>query len=417
MKTLDVLVAHPLKHHVFPLAAGIQRSGVSMRLLTPFYCKGVGRLIAALPGSAGDKAKGYHYGGLDTENVITPWTWQLRKLKHGGNSNELVREFDDYASARIASGDLRARVLVTMQDYLPKTVLAGKKAGMLIWSDQILNSSQSATDRIATHYEIEGVRNAASHDEAINDFILSMADLVTVPSQYTFNGITGRVATSATVHIVPYGVDNQRFNVHRQKHGDMVRIIARANSIRKGGHLLVDALMKCGQELRELVHGRSIEVVIIGALEPVLDERLRKAKFPDGITIRSAVVPHILMPEVLASADLFVMPSLSEGMSLICIEAMQAGLPLIITSYCGVDCFEHLRMGVETSDSSDALALSLIVALNHSSQWKEWGHAAANTANRLGWDAYEKAIATVTLNFFSETLPESPYKKNNDKQK
>lgn len=401
MKPADVLVAHPLKHHVFPLAAGIQRSGANIQLITPFYRKGLGRIVAALPGNTGKKASGYQYDGLDADHVISPLAWQLRKLRRSGDSDALVHEFDTYVSARIARGDLRARVLVTMQDYLPKSVRAAKDAGMLIWSDQILNSSRGATDRISIHYEMTGIKPLVVHDESANDAILSLANIVTAPSQHTLSGIADRVNPSASLHVIPYGVDHKRFDIREQKVGDTVRIIARANNIRKGGHLLLEAMMECGETLRELAQGRTIEVVIIGTMEPALGKRLNDARFPAGISVCSAVVPHIAMPKMLASADLFVMPSLSEGMSLICVEAMQVGLPLVITPYCGIDCFEHMRMGVETLDNSQALAASLLLAFNHIDQWSRWGESAARAAELLEWEAYEAAIEGLTRKVLS----------------
>lgn len=404
MNQVDFLVAHPLKHHVFPLAAGIRGSGATMRLITPFYRKGLGRMVAALPGNIGKKAAGYHYNGLDTAHVISPLAWQLRKLKNGGDSNALVHEFDDYISSSIICGDLRARVLVTMQDYLPKSVQAGRNAGMLIWSDQILNSSRSATDRILAHYNKAGNQPVSIHSESANDVILSVADIVTTPSQYTLAGIEDRVSTSASLHVIPYGVDNQKFSIKVRKGENIVRIVARANNFRKGGHLLLDTLQNCGESLQKLVSGRTIEVIVIGTMEPVLAERLRRESFPNGMIVRAAVVPHMSMPDMLASADLFVMPSLSESMSLICIEAMQAGVPLVITPYCGIDCFEHMRMGVETSDNVEALADSLTQAFRHSDQWEEWGRHAAEAASALGWNTYENSIASLAKNISSKFL-------------
>jgi glycosyltransferase involved in cell wall biosynthesis len=401
MKPVDVLVAHPLKHHVFPLAAGIQRSGASMRLITPFYRKGLGRIVAALPGSVGKKASGYHHEGLDERHIISPVAWQARKLRRGSDSDALVREFDAYMAARITRGALRARVLVTMQDYLPASVRAARSAGMRIWSDQILNSSRCATDRISAHYEMAGIKQAAAHDESTNDAILSIADIVTVPSRYALSGIADRVRDSTSLHVIPYGVDHNRFDIKKQKTGDAIRVIARANNVRKGGHLLLEALMKCGGVLRKLAHGQNIEVVILGTMEPALGERLRGAKFPLGMTVRSAVVPHMSMPDVLASADLFVMPSLSESMSLICIEAMRAGLPLVITPYCGIDCFEHLEMGVETSGRASDLAECLMLAFRHADQWPEWGRRAAQAADALSWRAYQAAVSAVARDVVS----------------
>ena len=367
-----------------------------MRLVTPFYCKGLGKMVAALPGNTGKKAAGYQYGGLDARNVISPLGWQLRKLWFGGNSDALVSAFDDHVSTMINRGELRGRTLLTMQDYMPKSVQAGKNAGMRIWSDQILNSSRPATDRISLHYRMAGIEMQLAHDESRNDVILSLADMVTVPSRYTLAGIEGRMQDSASLHVVPYGVDRARFGIESRKSGDAIRVIARANSVRKGGHILLDAMEECGDTLRRLAKGRDIEIVVIGAMEPALAEWLRSAKLPNGLTIRAAVFPHVSMPALLASADLFVMPSLSESMSLICIEAMQAGLPLIVTPYCGIDCFVSGAMGLMSEDTSASLSAALIQAFSRIESWEEWGRAAAHKAIDLSWDAYEAGIAEVT---------------------
>lgn len=396
MNDADILLAHPLKHHVYPLATGIQKSGNKLCLLTPFYNKGIGRVISKLPGNVGKLASGYHYPKLKGENIISPFFWQIQKLLSVVTGiNEFVSRFDKYTAQLISEKKIRASVLVTMQDYMPLTVFEGKRAGMLIWSDQILNQSLETINRIRHHCILAGINEIVQHNESINDQVLTTANLVTFPSLYTQTGLIGRIPTSATSNKIPYGVDAARFSSQQPRDDGVIRVLARANSVRKGGHLFIDAIASSAQAITALSHGRRIEIIIISALNPALEARLKQCKIPENITVVSKNVPFVEMPSLLASVDLFVAPSLSEGMSMLCIEAMQSGLPLIITPYCGVDCFKPGIMGLEVLDSVESLSSGLVSAFENMDKWKSWGAASMEAASRLEWGSYENAISHV----------------------
>lgn len=397
MNDADILLAHPLKHHIYPLATGIQNSGNKLCLLTPFYNKGLGSLISKFPGNVGKLASGYYYPKLNCENVISPFYWQIQKLLSAATGiNEFVSRFDKYTAQLIRERKIRASVLVTLQDYMPLTVLEGKRAGMLIWSDQILNQSQETIQRIRHHYALASIDEIVQHNESINDQVLKIADLVTFPSLYTQAGLFGRISASTTSIKIPYGVDATRFSSQSCRDDEVIRVLARANSVRKGGHLFIDSIASSAQALKALSHGRRIEIIIISALSPALEARLKQYELPENITVISKNVPFIEMPNLLASVNLFVAPSLSEGMSMLCIEAMQSGLPLIITPYCGVDCFKPGIMGLEVSDSVESLSSGLVSAFENMDKWKSWGAASVEAASRLEWGTYENAISNFT---------------------
>jgi glycosyltransferase involved in cell wall biosynthesis len=73
------------------------------------------------------------------------------------------------------------------------------------------------------------------------------------------------------------------------------------------------------------------------------------------------------VPDLLAAADLFVLPSRFEGLPLALLEAMAAGLPVVATRVCGTDeVVDHGRTGLlaESRDpDSLARAISAVLAL------------------------------------------------------
>lgn len=72
------------------------------------------------------------------------------------------------------------------------------------------------------------------------------------------------------------------------------------------------------------------------------------------------------IPDLLAAADLFVMPSLSEGLPMAILEAMYAGVPVVCSSVGGVpDVLEHGSLGLlfpagDASSLAQALEESLV---------------------------------------------------------
>ena len=390
----DLLITHPGKHHVLHLVAGCIMAGASGQYVTPFYCRGLGRLVSLMPGDVGMKAKGYFHAGLPRESVVAPVDWQLRKLwsfYRGTSSYESA--FDSWVAKEIGGGKLRAKIIVTLQDYMPKTVRAAKARGFSIWSDQISNQSAETSARITRHEEAHGLSASWRHDETENAEIVGLADFVTVPSAYTLEGVQGHIAPLANISIVPYGADPERFQVDRIEDSEEIVVLARAQSVRKGGHLLCRALSECGPTLLRLCSPRRIKVVILGDLEPTLNLILDQVVLPPGLTVEHGSVPHRMIPQLYQRASLFVMPSLSESMSLACIEALHAGLPLIITRYCGIDDFIHGRMGYEIADTTESLAAAMVSAFEHRQQWRQWGMEAKRLADQLTWSAYEERIS------------------------
>jgi len=121
------------------------------------------------------------------------------------------------------------------------------------------------------------------------------------------------------------------------------------------------------------------------------DVQTVKMFFPESLRDRVNVTPFVQtseMPTIYAQHDVFVFPSLMEGMPLALLEAMAAGMPVVTTETCGMmdvveDDFNGLL--VKPADSS-AFAAAVERLLESPKLRERLGHAAQETMRRYTWD-------------------------------
>lgn len=109
-----------------------------------------------------------------------------------------------------------------------------------------------------------------------------------------------------------------------------------------------------------------------------LEAELRASVRERGLTDRVHFIGERTdVPDLMAAADLFVLPSLFEGLPLVVLEAMAAGLPIVGTDVCGTA--EAVVDGVtgRLVDAGDAgtLAAAIVDALAEPDLAARWGAA------------------------------------------
>jgi glycosyltransferase involved in cell wall biosynthesis len=127
----------------------------------------------------------------------------------------------------------------------------------------------------------------------------------------------------------------------------------------KGHHVLLRAMAEAGRNGTSSWSGARLILAGEGPERPALSRSIRRL----GLDGRVLLLGHRSdVPALLASADLFVLPSLSEGCPNALLEALQAGVPVVASDIGGVrEMVENGRDAVLVT-ANDARALSRAVA-------------------------------------------------------
>jgi L-malate glycosyltransferase len=142
------------------------------------------------------------------------------------------------------------------------------------------------------------------------------------------------------IAIIPNGLDANRF-VASGNRSRRRKIVVVANLRREKGH---DVLIDAAPAILERVGDAAFEFVGEGPERDALVSRARARGVLDRITFAGHTED---VPERLARADVFVLPSRTEAFPNAVLEAMASGLPIVATGVGGIcELIEHERNGL-----------------------------------------------------------------------
>jgi glycosyltransferase involved in cell wall biosynthesis len=165
----------------------------------------------------------------------------------------------------------------------------------------------------------------------------------------------------------------------------MVLYLARIHPIKR-----IDVLLRAYAALES---GRSTALVIAGDGDAALIGRLKQlaAELGLGSDVHWVGFAHgALKRWLLSHASVFVLPSDSENFGIAVVEAMNAGLPVIVTEGCGLAEFVRLHgAGTVTDGTVGGLQAALARLLANAEQRRAMGEAGREAAQReLSLDAF-----------------------------
>lgn len=212
-------------------------------------------------------------------------------------------------------------------------------------------------------------------------------------------------ATDADVKIdiIPDGFDPDSFEpIQRQPNPEVVRCLAIGRLIpRKGFQFLIRALPQIIDKVNSQFE---IEIIGDGPYEDTLVELAEELGVNTHINFAGSV-KYPDLPQKYREADIFILPSLAEGMPLVVLEAMGTGLPIIASRVEGIDELveDDLNGALFDPGDVDRLAECIIKLINEGEARIEMGKTSVNKLKqneRYNW----KNIADEYLSLYEKIL-------------
>ena len=232
------------------------------------------------------------------------------------------------------------------------------------------------------------------HDRRLRD--LALADRVLVPSQHIAETLVRYGTPAGKVRVIPYAADCHRFCPPIAKHhgSECTFLFAGGISHRKGIKYLLEAWRR--------IHRPGWRLQLLGPLPANLDPLKPYLDLVEPL----GRVSQSEMPARMASADVFVFPSLFEGSAVVTYEALATGLPSVVTPSAGSVVRDGIEGFIVSPSQVDDLARRMEQLGNDPGLRARMARAAPTRALSFDWPRYhERLIAAVDDLLYPELAP------------
>jgi glycosyltransferase involved in cell wall biosynthesis len=219
----------------------------------------------------------------------------------------------------------------------------------------------------------------------------AQADRILVASSFAKQSFVAEGYDPRKVFAIPFGVDTVRFSPPATpRDGDRFRVLFVGHiSQRKGVSYLLQAY--------ESFRRPDSELHLVGTFVPGAAQAYDRFK---DLYRHTAHVPQAELADVYRGADVFVLPTLTEGMPLVVLEAMASGLAVIATPNGSSDIIEDGTDGfIVPIRDPQAIAKRLQALYEDAELRVSIGRRAREKASRFSWELYAGRAADAVTNF------------------
>ncbi len=240
---------------------------------------------------------------------------------------------------------------------------------------------ETQAELIAEERRRLGLPPAVTHPAVIRRALAEYetADLIIVPSRFVRDTFVRRGVAAAKLAVVPETAmaRTEPPPERTQRVRPRILFVGQVDA-RKGIAYLIDAF--------RLLDGQAT-LRLVGPVDRRLLGRL--SSLPDGVELVGPRSGEGLAAEF-RDADMFVLPSVEDGFGLVTVEAMAAGLPVIVSDHAGsADLIDDGTNGfVVPARDARALAARLEALVRDPRLRARMGDAARATASARTWEAY-----------------------------
>lgn len=192
------------------------------------------------------------------------------------------------------------------------------------------------------------------------------------------------------VSVIPNGVSDEFFTPRAYRRAPNALLFLGGWEWRKGIRYLAQAFCRIAERRPDV----TLSLAGTGEGDPIV-----KRAFPAELHPRIRVIPAVPpqeLPAVYATHDIFLFPSLFEGMPLVVPEAMASGMPVVTTRACGMqDIVEDGVSGfLVPPRDADTFTERVERLLGDGNLCQRLGQAAQRAAREITWDrAAERLLA------------------------
>ena len=230
-----------------------------------------------------------------------------------------------------------------------------------------------------------------------------LADWFNVGSTFVRDSLVKRGISAERIFVIPYGVDAARWRKchdNREPKTPFAFVYTASVDPRKGIQYLLRAWKAAALDKAELW--------ICGGTEASMDWNRVCGGLPAHVRFFGRV-KHEKLEEIYAKSSVYVLPSLLEGLARSGLEAMSAGLPVVVTRETGLSDFvtDGVEGWIVPARDTDALADSLRWCVAHPDAVRKAGEAAYRRMQGRDFSNYGDRCAAIAEAIIAGKTPQA----------